>query len=55
MGTEIDKITVTFYGEDECKTANKFRKAVEASRYKSMNDALKGIIKEWTEKNGKDS
>jgi len=50
MGVETDKITVTFYGKEECeKLANPFRKKA-LKKYRSLNNALKKIIKEWLEK-----
>jgi len=46
LSVEIDKMTVTFYGREDCEEAKKFR-VVALKKYRSINDAMKQILKEW--------
>lgn len=51
MGVEVDKMTVTFYGTEECRDIAVPFRALALKKYRSINDAMKEIIKEWIEKN----
>ncbi len=46
MATKIDKITVTFYDDDECMVSKEFRGILKHQGI-SMNAALKSIIKQY--------
>jgi len=50
MAKQIDKISTTFYGDDEIRIAQEFRNIL-MRKNKSLNETLKVLIKKFNQEN----